>query len=415
MKSSFITLVLLTACTLTFAQTDTLSLEQAIALALKNNGAAKIAELGVRQSESHVREAKSARLPQIYFRSHYLLAPEIGYNEIVTNGGEYATQLAVTMPLYDGGVRNALVEQSEGNSNRSIAALNKSRSDIAYDVRLGYYDVLRSQEELRIRRETVERLRQYASLLAQLQAGGGASESDLLKAQVDLNEAVAADDAAQQSVQRAKLSLNNSLGLPIRQELDVRPLPSEETFHSGEFPQESNLDIQLLEQDRKSTEYDLTIAHGERLPTIAISGDIGALGVTPNEFHNDLGYSVFVSLELPLFTWGGIDNRIEQKELLLQQADEQLQLQRRELETEWKSAISDFETARKILIRYSENISTAENNFLAAKSRFAGGSGSNLDVLDAQRTLVNAKLSYENTLFQLRADVAILLKLSGKE
>src|SRR5713226_4821258 len=95
-----------------FSQTVRISLEQAVDTALTRNGNIKFAEIGVRQSGSRVREVKAMRLPSLLLNSHYLHTPEAGYNEAITNGGEYGLQLTTSVPVYDGGARNALIDQS---------------------------------------------------------------------------------------------------------------------------------------------------------------------------------------------------------------------------------------------------------------------------------------------------------------
>jgi outer membrane protein TolC len=410
--------VLLTACCIlpTFSQRiDTLSLQQTIALAQKNNLLIMAGELGVKQSESRLREVKAMRFPVVSFHSHYLHAPENGYNEIVTNGGEYGVQVISTLPLYDGGMKSTLVDQSLNARERSSLSLQKSKIEIAFTVRTLYFEILRVEEEIRIRKETIERLEDYVVFLNQLRLGGNATESDLLKAQVDLNTAKISFDQAQQSLEKSKLILFNATGSGTDRTFEIVPVADDGTSNMPAFSLEHNPDLQLLQHEKMAAGYDVTIASAERLPTLSISADAGALGVTPSEFHHDIGYSILLSLDMPLFSWGAIDNRIEQKELARDQLDAQLKLQQRELETEWRMTVSDFELAKKNLVSYTVNSTNAEQNYLSAKSRFAGGSGSNLEVLDAQRLLVETKLNCNTTRFQLRESHAVLLKLSGQE
>jgi outer membrane protein len=398
------------------AQTgDTLSLEQAIALAQKNNLTVTAAELTVRQAESHLREVQASRYPSVLFHTHYLHSPVDGYNEIVTNGGEYGLQITSTFPVYDGNVRNMVIHQSMSNQERASLFFQKNQVEIAFTVRTLYYEILRAQAEVRIRQETAERLEDYVSFLHQLRMGGSATESDILKARVDLNNANISLEQAKQSLQKSKLMLANVLGAPLEKSFEILPLPKEDSSGVPSVSIENNPDIRLLRQDLISTGYDISIAKSERLPVVTITGDIGALGVKPNEFHNDLGYSLLLSLELPIFTWGAISDRVEQKELARQQSEAQLTLQQRELETRWNMALSDLEIARKNTTSYSSNISEAERNYLSAKSRLAGGSGSNLEVLDSQRLLVETKLNYVMSLFQARYALATILKLSGQQ
>jgi len=397
-----------------YSQVDTISLPQAIELARKNNPSMKIAETGIKQSESRFHEVTTTRYPALFFRSHLLYTPEDSYNTAITNGGEYGVQLSTTLPLYDGGVRGALVDQSSNAIARSQINLQKSNLDIAFAVRTQYYETLRAEEELAIRRETVNRLEDYRTLLNQLRLGGGATQGDLLKTQVDLNNAIIAADAARQAVQKAKLLLVNILGGPLNQAIEVAPEAGADSSAIPTLTVEENPEYQLLDRDRKSADYSITVAKGERLPTLTLGGDLGALGIHPHEFGDDLGYSVFLSLDLPIFSWGAISDRIEQRVFDRDQLDAQILLQRRGLETEWRNTLGDLELARKSLVSYRANIAEAEKNYLSAKSRFAGGSGSNLEVLDSQRLLEEVKLNFSSTLFQLRSSLAGLLKLSGK-
>jgi outer membrane protein len=396
------------------SQVDTLSLYEMIELAKKNNAVIAIAEIGIKQNESHLREAKASRYPAIFFHSHILHSPEDGYNEAITNGGEYGVQITTNVPLYDGGVRSTYVDQSTNAILKSRINFQKSSSEIAFAVRTQYYEIIRAEHELIIRQETVQRLQEYLSFLNQLRLGGNATESDVLKAKVDLNNAIISVDQTKQSVQKAKLVIVNIIGRPLNQDIEVLPLDGKDSLAVPIFTLEANHDYQLSERDAKSADYDITIAKGERFPTLTLAGDLGALGVRMNEFKQDFGYSILLSLDVPIFSWGAIDNRIEQKELAKEQLNAQLVLQRRELETEWRSTLSDLELFRKNLSSYRNNISEAEKNYLSAKSRFVGGSGSNLEVLDAQQLWVEAKLNYNSTLFQYRSSLSALFKLSGK-
>jgi outer membrane protein TolC len=155
------------------------------------------------------------------------------------------------------------------------------------------------------------------------------------------------------------------------------------------------------------------MAKRERLPTLSITGDVGALGIKPNDFRNNLGYSVLLSFDFPIFAWGGIKNRIRQKEYDFKRVHLQLELEQREIETEWYETMNDVRQFEKNLADYARNIEAARNNFLSAKSRFLGGTGSNLEVLDAQRLLLEATLNLNNTYFQLRTATANLIRLNG--
>ena len=412
--SSLYFLTLVVCSSTSQAQTDSISLEQAIGMALTKNQTVSISDVEVRQSESHLREVQSTKLPYIFLRSHYLYAPENGYNEIVTNGGEYGLQMTTGIPLYDGGIRSATIHQAANAIDRSTTQLQKTKTDLTFDVRSAYYEILRAESELRIRDETVQRLGDYLSFIAQLQEGGSGNAGDVMKARVEFNTSVIDQQNSRQAVRKAKMVLNKLIGNAIDSDIEIASTNTTDTSSILQFSIDDNPSVKVLNHDKLSADDDLTIAKGERLPTLAIAGDVGLLGVHPSEYRNNFGYSVFLSLDLPLWSWGGINNRIQQKELSREHLDREIDVQKRDLELQWNTTISDIQYSRSALASYSRNIDEAEKNYLLAKSLFAGGSGSNLEVLDAQRLIVEIKLDYNNALFQLNSSLATALKLSGK-
>ncbi len=397
-----------------FAQPDTLSLSESVKAAQQYNSNVSLSQSAVDQSDARLRELRANRYPSLFFRTHFLYAPDFGYNVAITNGGEYGLRLVAGLPLYDGGVKSALVDQAANNVERAQLDIERTKSEIAFGVRSTYYEILRAEAELRIRQETVRRLQDYLTLLKQLQLGGVATESDVLKAQVDLNNAVIAREAIQQSIRNAKLLLNNLAGRPLRQPFEVSQLSTPDTIAVTDTLPSNNIDLRLLRYDVEATSYNIAIAKSERLPTLAISGDIGALGIKVRDWRDETGYSVFLSLDVPIFTWGGIGHRIEQKELMQKQKQLELDVKRRDVETQWQATVNDAEQFRRNIAQYVSNLKIAENNYLSAKARFVGGGGSNLEVLDAQRLLLETHLNANNSEFQLRSAIANLLRLSGQ-
>lgn len=396
------------------AQVDTISLQQAIESALKKNQLIAIADIEIQQNESHLQEVQATKFPQLLLRSHYLYTPENGYSDVVTNGGEYGLQLTTGIPLYDGGTRSTVIHQASIAVDRSSIELQKSKVDLTYEVRSAYYEIVRAGNELRIRAETKQRLQDYVSFLAQLQRGGNVNASDVMKARVELNNAATDAENARQTVVNSKMLLNRLTGNPIERNFETVSGAMSDTSSMPQFSVENSPSVQLLQHDKLSSEDDLSIAKSERLPTLSVAGDVGWLGVLPTEYRQNLGYSVSLSLDLPLWSWGAIENRIQQKTLSREHIDRQIEMEKRDLELQWYTTLNDIAYARSALSAYAGNIGEAEKNYLLAKSRFAGGSGSNLEVLDAQRLLVEIKLNYNNSLFQLNSAIARALKLSGQ-
>ncbi len=127
--------------------TNSLTLQSAINIAFQNNLNIKIAHKDLMKNQYAVDEFSAALLPSLSAKSHFLFAPESGYDPAVTNGGEYGLQLSIDYTLYNGGLNNLAVEKA--NKNISISDLNieLAKSELKLRVRSVFYEIENAQRE----------------------------------------------------------------------------------------------------------------------------------------------------------------------------------------------------------------------------------------------------------------------------
>src|SRR5213075_1434984 len=138
---------------------------------------------------------------------------------------------------------------------------------------------VRAKAELQIREETVERLEDYATLLNRLRLGVPATGGDVLKADVDLNNAKIERELTRQDVNKSAFSLSHAMGVGPGTWSVVESDIDADSGLAAAATLESNYEVRMLESEKASTLYDISIAQAERLPTVSIAGDVGALGV----------------------------------------------------------------------------------------------------------------------------------------
>ncbi len=396
-----------------YAQTDSLALSKAIEIALKNNQNITLSNQEIEKSKYALKEARSNLFPSIYGTSHYIYAPENGYDPVVTNGGEYGLQISANYALFDGGIRSALINKANVNIKGKNLSLQQTKSEIRYLVRVVYFEISAAKNELNAQRNGVTELTNYLQLLEQLKAGGVATESDVLKAKVDLNNLLITLETSKQKIEKLTFDMNNLLGRRIDEPLNIYEDTPADTTTNLNSTANKMIDLELVQNEAKSSGYDINIAKGEKLPQLSITGDAGVLGVKPNNIKQDAGYSLFLSFSVPLFTWGGIESRIQQAEITQKQALTKVALTDRSLQTQQLSILSEIELAKKNMKNYQSSIKTAQENYLSSEARFKGGSGTNLDVLDAHRLVIQAESDYNNAVLQYQTASASLLRLYG--
>ena len=393
---------------------DTLTLQQAIEIALKNNLNVQIANKEIKKNEYAVDEYNADLLPSFSGRSQYLYAPEDGYDPTVTNGGEYGLQLSADYTLYNGGLNHLAVNKANTNINLSELSLEKAKSDLTFEVRSVYYEIDNAKREVEFQTEALKSLQDYYNYLKESQSGGNATQSDVLKTEVDLNNAKINLEDAVLNLQKLNKELFSILFITSDTRISfISPAEIDTTLPPEESPDQF-IEVKIVQMEVAINQFDIQTAQAERLPVINLSGDAGVLGVKPKNYKNDLGYSASVDINVPIFSWGKINAKIQQATVAYEQSKLKVDLRKKELKITKDSLLTELNLAKKKMEAYRHNVKTAIDNFYYSKALFIGGSGSTLEVLDAYRLLNDAKTNYNNSILNLQHTKAELLKLYGK-
>lgn len=393
---------------------DSLTLQQAIEIALKNNLNIQIANKEINKSQYAVDENNADFFPSLSGRSHYLYAPQEGYDPTVTNGGEYGLQLSADYTLYNGGLNHLAVNKATTNINLSELSFEKARSDLIFEVRSVYYEIDNAKREVEFQTETLQSLQDYFNYLKESRSGGNAAQSDVLKTEVDLNNAKINLEGAVLNLKKLNKELFSILSIPSDTrisfispaEIDITLPPDEST--------DQFIEVKIVQMETDISQFDIQMAQAERFPVVNLSGDAGVLGVKPKNYKNDLGYSAAVDINVPIFSWGKINAKIQQATVAYEQSKLKVDLKKKELQLTKDSLLSELDLAKKRMEAYKNNVKTAEDNFYYSKALFIGGSGSTLEVLDAYRLLNDVKTNYNNSILSFQQAKAGLLKLYGK-
>jgi outer membrane protein len=410
------------------AQTS-LTLDQCLVRARANSFVVKQSGLALQSIELSRRELLSTRYPQLNFSAGAIFAPtanKFGYDPVITDQGQLSSQLVLEQPLYDGGRRSARGAQID----LDIARLTKEQQQAVYDldleVRQSYTECLRAQYEVTLSETSVSQLSDYLGLVRGLNAGGAVPYTDLLRTQVELQNARIAADQASRVLSVSKYALAELMGTPADTAFSLSdslaaPSPSEVDSFLARVRLDTleNLDLSVARLGYERSLADIREARLERMPMLSFVGDAGLLTSRENlrlpkpERISGLGYSVGLSFELPILDWGGRRLRVQQLELAAESSQLQTRLLHRSLATEYNRNLVLFQSARARLESIRANSKTAEDNFLLTKSKYAGGSATAAEVLSAQQLMTDSRLSEIETMAELATMQAKLERIAA--
>jgi outer membrane protein, multidrug efflux system len=244
--------------------------------------------------------------------------------------------------------------------------------------------------------------------------GGIISELELSQVKSEYEEALSRIPFYEKLIAQQENALSVLLGrnpgpIPRGKSIDELVMP---TIPAG-LPSDllaNRPDIRQAEGNLMSANANIGVAKAQYFPTISLTG---LLGYASNDlsklFTSAAGtWSYGANLAAPIFTAGAIAGQVKASEAVQQQALIRYQQTIQTAFREVDDALVDQKRSREQLATQGQQVETLRQYARIARLRFDEGYTSYLEVLDAERSLFNAQLSYaqtQGTIFQSLVNV----------
>lgn len=207
----------------------------------------------------------------------------------------------------------------------------------------------------------------------------------------------------QNDLAKQKINLARMVGLPANDGYDLAdnvPFTPASTMTVENALQEAfahRSDLKAAEAQLRAAERSRSAARAERLPSLSLSADYGAIGTNPGNSHGT--FTVAGSLKFPIWQGGRIEGDIEQAQAVLAQRQSEFEDLRSQIEADVRKAYLDLEAARSQVEVAHENIQVSQENLKLTRQRFDAGVADNVEVVQSQESVANADLDYINGVF----------------
>lgn len=375
-----------------------LTLEHALAQAMASNAELSAARRELEAAEGPVLQGGARPNPELSF----LLED--------TQRATRTTTWQVNQPIELGGKRTARVSAAERGRDMAAADLAAKRADLRASVASAFHDVLRAQEQVELAGESADLARRAADAAGKRVQAGKTSPVDETRARVaEANARLEAAQAASDlSSSRQRLAATWGDATPRFERVapgsDLLPVSTLEAL-SARLGASPSLRRARLEVQRRSALSDLERA--KRTPDLTVS-----LGVKRDEQLGRHQAAIGVSIPLPLFdrNQGNLLEALRREDKSRDElAAADIQLRTALLQT-WSRLDSASEEARVIR---DQVLPGARSAYDAASLGFELGKFGFLDVLDAQRTLFQARTQYLRARAEAQRAAAEIDRLLG--
>ncbi|PKO82485.1 MAG: cobalt-zinc-cadmium resistance protein [Betaproteobacteria bacterium HGW-Betaproteobacteria-13] len=362
------------------ASTQALSLRQAIELALTHNPDLAIAALEVGANEGARQQAGA--YPN----------PEISWLQEDTQRATRTTTLQLNLPIELGGKRAARVAAAERGFDIASEDLAAQRLEIRAAVTARYFDTLAAQERVRVTDDALELAGRATRAAALRVKAGKVAAIEETKASVAEAGVQVEASQARSDLRSAQARLGALLGkihpgtLMLDGQLDELPIAP-----SQEEAQQQVENSPALRRARLEIEHRMALTELEkarRIPDLTVS-----LGAKREEALGRNQAIVGVSIPLPLFdrNQGNLLEALKRED----KAREALRSARLQVAADALQARERLESARMEAGSLAAQVLPgAQSAYEAAVKGFELGKFSFLEALDAQRTLLQARMQY---------------------
>ncbi len=375
-----------------------LTLDEALASALKNHPQVIEARENLHGAEARIGQALANYYPQINFAADWNRGRSfIAAQESIKTTESGSAVLYLKQTIYDFGRTSGVVDASRSNREASDQSLAVIWQDLALRVRSAFYLFFATEKQVVAVAETVQA---RAAVLRQAQeffSQGIRAKVDAARAEANLFTAKTALIRAENSRDIARLELANAMGIAsLGDRFPVEPVALAVILPDRNLAQQEALrnraELQQLAALKSSASASLKTARGSYLPILSGTANVGYADQDFPPVGNVWG--VGLNLTIPLFSGFSSVEQVREATAAInaieaRQGNVRLQIGK-EVEFAWLGV--NEASARKAST--DKEVAAAGESKELAEGRYHEGVGTIIEVTDAQTQALDARTAH---------------------
>jgi outer membrane protein len=409
-----------------FAQSTQLSLEDCIAIALKNNTTLVTGRNSNKSSKEDVLASYSGILPLINMSASqgtYEAGPatdmrdvQVGVDTTTVPPAAIIERRMVTQDpfkvnsndlgmrisqnIFDGGEWWNAIRYAKSQKKAADLNLQSVTNTVVLNVQERYFDLLRQLKLLEVNELAVKRSQDQLDKTQKMFELGAVAKVDVFRSKVNLGNDKITYLSQKNAVITAKNNLNLVMGRQPSDTLDIiwefSLKPNYENVDQLIIQAlESNPDIKTYNQDIRSKELQVARSIAPVYPRIGASFSYNRSNedktLVYSEFDKNWSYSYGFSISLNLFNGFRDKTNIQKSKLMLKNSIENYENAKRNITAAISQYADNYDSYLEIIKIDEENLEASKEEYRLAEERYRIGSGTQLEVREAQVNLTRAE------------------------
>lgn len=323
----------------------------------------------------------------------------------------FAVQVGLVQPIYVGGKVINSYKLMKSYENLEKIKGQKNTAQTMVDVEEAYWRVLSVNEKCNLANQYAKLLRTLLKNVEAAYEEGVATQADILKVRVKLNEAESSLSKAQDGLVLSKMALCQLIGLPLEEDIILDDTGLDDAVLENDEVQMDEIlanreEMQMLREAKNMAKAGVGLASSFLQPNIIAGANYIATNPNvrdgfKNQFDGFFSFGVVMNVPIAhpndILNYKAAKHKAKTVDLQMEEASEKIQLQA----TQDKHRVIE---ANNSLLRAKANIKSAEENLRFAQAAYEEGVATATDVMMAQTAWENA--------YSDKIDAAVALRMA---
>jgi len=383
-----------------------LSLADGLNTALAQNASILKAKNDLEAAHGLVVQTRAVALPQVQATAKYqdeeitlLGSAPFAMPHQNWNGG-----IQIVQSIYQGGKLRAAIQAADVTAQQAVAQYNTVVADTLLNLRLAYYDTLLAGQQITVHEASVKLLQKELEDQQHRFDAGTVPKFNVLRAEVAVANERPNLIRARNQYRIAKNNLANLLGYNLPRDIwENIPLNLADTFDAAPWNMAlpdaiqqalaRRTELLALRKQVELSRLNIVNAKSGYKPTVSVFAGYGWVN---NSFSTDVGdeldgWNAGAQLQWNIFDGLLTHGKVIQAKAQHDRTKTDLADQSRQIELAVRTAYSDFLEAKETLESQTKVQEEAAEALREANARAEAGTGTQLDVLDAETSLTQAR------------------------
>lgn len=403
------------------------TLQNIIQYALKNQPAVQQSLIDEKITELQIKSKLSEWYPQVNFNYLYqhnfqVQTSIIGGNTVKLGvDNTSALQFTASQAIFNrdvllasrtkGDVRLQAKQQTEG-----------TKIDVAVSVSKAFYDVLTTQQQIKVVDENIIRLEKSLKDARAQYDAGIVDKTDYKRATIALNNSKASKKMNEEAIKAKIEYLKALMNYPETGQLNIvydsTQLENEIVFDTLQVLDYSKrIEYQALQTQLKLQQANVKYNKWSYLPSLSANGAYNSnfLNNSFSKLYNQAYPNSYAGLTLafPIFQGGKRKYDIKQAESQLKRTDLELVNIKNSMSSEYYNALANYKANLANYFALKENVLLAQEVYDVIQLQYRSGIKTYLEVITSETDLRTAKINYFNSLYQVLSSKIDIQKSLG--